>query len=46
MFLPGQMAPFVAAWADAALFWVAVISTQAPEARAKIFVSWHCLIRE
>ena len=31
------MAPFVAAWADATLFWVAVISTQAPEARAKIF---------
>ena len=31
------MAPFVAAWADATLFWVTIISTQAPEARAKIF---------
>ena len=31
------MAPFVAAWADATLFWVAVMNTQAPEARAKIF---------
>ena len=31
------MAPFVAAWADATLFWVAVMNTQAPEARARIF---------
>ena len=31
------MAPFIAAWADATLFWVAVMNTQAPEARAKIF---------
>ena len=31
------MAPFVAAWADATLFWVAVMNTQAPAARARIF---------
>ena len=31
------MAPFVAAWADSTLFWVAIMNTQAPEARARIF---------
>ena len=31
------MAPFVAAWADSTLFWVAIMNTQASEARAKIF---------
>lgn len=30
-------APMVAAWADSALFWQAVMNTQAPEARALIF---------
>ena len=32
-----QRSPSVAAWADATLFWVAVMNTQAPEARARIF---------
>jgi glutathione S-transferase len=31
------MAPAVAAWADGPLFWQAVMNTQAPEARAKLF---------
>jgi len=31
------LAPMVAAWADSTLFWQAVMNTQAPEARARIF---------
>lgn len=31
------MAPAVAAWADSMLFWLAIMNTQAPEARAKLF---------
>lgn len=31
------MATLVAAWADSTLFWQAVMNTQAPEARARIF---------
>lgn len=31
------MAPMVAAWADSTLFWQAIMNTQAPEARARIF---------
>jgi glutathione S-transferase len=37
--LHGQapMAPMVAAWADSTLFWQAVMNTQSPDARARIF---------
>ena len=31
------LAPLLAAWADGTLFWQAVMSTQAPEARASLF---------
>ena len=31
------MAPMVAAWADGVLFWQAIMNTQAPEARARIY---------
>ena len=31
------LAPMVAAWADSTLFWQAVMNTQAPEARTRIF---------
>ena len=31
------MAPAVAAWADSTLFWQAIMNTQAPEARARLF---------
>ena len=31
------LAPVVAAWADGTLFWQAIMNTQAPEARAKLF---------
>ena len=32
-----SMAPAVAAWADGTLFWQAIMNTQAPEARARLF---------
>ena len=32
-----DMAPAVAAWADGTLFWQAIMNTQAPEARARVF---------
>ena len=31
------LAPAVAAWADSTLFWQAIMNTQAPEARARLF---------
>ncbi len=35
--LLASQAPMVAAWADSTLFWQAVMNTQSPEARARIF---------
>jgi glutathione S-transferase len=37
LFAHAAMAPLVAAWADSTLFWQAVMNTQSPEARERIF---------
>ena len=37
LFGQAAMAPMVAAWADSTLFWQAIMNTQTPEARARIY---------